>query len=98
MDAKVLTRVKLKVFGRVQGVFYRQSTRSKASALGLSGYARNVDDGTVEIEAWGDDTAIDALVEWCGQGPPAANVSRVEVKERSPAATGESPPSRFEIH
>lgn len=65
------------VSGRVQGVFYRASTREQALALGLSGYARNLPDGRVEVVASGDDAALDALERWLWQGPPAARVDEV---------------------
>lgn len=67
------------VQGRVQGVFYRQSTVRQAQQLGLSGYARNNPDGTVTIEAEGPAEALDALQAWCRQGPPAAHVTQVDV-------------------
>ena len=70
------------VHGRVQGVFYRQSTRQQARQLGLTGYARNNPDGTVTIEAEGPADALAQLAQWCHQGPPAARVDKVE------AATG----------
>ncbi|GGG52784.1 acylphosphatase [Hymenobacter glacieicola] len=63
----------------VQGVFYRQSTRTEARRLGLVGYARNNEDGTVTIEAEGSVAALDALEAWCRQGPPAARVEQVTV-------------------
>ena len=67
------------VHGRVQGVFYRQSTVQQARQLGLHGYARNNPDGTVTIEAEGPAAALDALEGWCHQGPPAARVDQVVV-------------------
>lgn len=66
------------VHGRVQGVFYRQSTRAEAQRLGLTGFARNNPDGTVTIEAEGPASALDALQAWCQQGPPAARVDKVD--------------------
>lgn len=68
----------LMVHGRVQGVFYRQSTRQQARELGLTGYSRNNPDGTVTIEAEGPAEALDRLERWCQQGPPAARVDKVE--------------------
>ena len=65
------------VDGRVQGVFFRASTREKALALGLTGHARNLDDGRVEVLASGDSDAIDVLEAWLQQGPPAARVEQV---------------------
>ncbi|HMN43463.1 MAG TPA: acylphosphatase [Povalibacter sp.] len=69
------------VSGRVQGVFYRGSTRQKAIELGLSGYARNLPDGRVEVLAVGDATAVVSLIDWLAIGPPAAHVSNVDVIE-----------------
>jgi len=65
------------VSGRVQGVFFRASTRRRAEALGLSGSARNLADGRVEVVACGTDAALDTLAVWLHQGPPAAQVSEV---------------------
>lgn len=66
------------ISGRVQGVFYRASTREQALRLGLSGHARNLADGRVEVVAEGAPEAIDTLERWLWQGPPAATVERVE--------------------
>jgi acylphosphatase len=80
-------RVELRIVGRVQGVLYRASARAKARELGLAGYARNLDDGSVEIVAEGEVASLERLVAWCRVGPPAARVTRVDVT-RAPA-TGE---------
>jgi acylphosphatase len=69
------------VFGRVQGVFYRQSAKQQAMNLGLVGYARNEPDGSVQIEVEGEKAAIERFVAWCRVGPPAARVERVESAE-----------------
>ncbi len=69
------------VSGRVQGVFYRASTRQRAQALGVTGHARNLADGRVEILACGAPEAVTALCEWLWQGPPAASVMAVEIEE-----------------
>lgn len=82
------------VSGRVQGVFYRASTRSEALRLGLSGHARNLPDGRVEVLAVGEAIAIDALARWLWQGPPAAEVKHVEVAPAAFAA-GEARPTGF---
>lgn len=68
------------VSGRVQGVFFRASTREQAFRLGLTGRAVNLDDGRVEVWARGDDDALDALQAWLQRGPPAARVVAVEVR------------------
>ncbi|GIX34067.1 MAG: acylphosphatase [Lysobacterales bacterium] len=81
------------VRGRVQGVFFRAATVEQARALGLEGYARNLPDGTVEVEAEGTETALESLLRWLWRGPPLA---RVEAVEEVPC--GEEPlPLPFEI-
>ena len=67
------------VRGRVQGVFFRQSTKQQARHLGLNGTVRNNPDDTVTIEAEGPTEALRQLEAWCHHGPPAARVDRVEV-------------------
>jgi acylphosphatase len=66
------------VSGRVQGVFFRASTREQALALGIDGHAINLPEGRVEVVASGDAAALDALERWLWQGPPAARVDAVE--------------------
>jgi len=66
------------VEGRVQGVFFRASTRGQALSLGVAGYARNLDDGRVEVLASGRAEALDTLEQWLWQGPPAAEVTAVD--------------------
>ncbi len=78
-----MRRIRAIVSGRVQGVSYRASTTHKARALGLVGWVRNLSNGNVELEAEGDH--VDALIEWCKQGPPAAQVDEVRVEEVAPA-------------
>ena len=75
------------VSGRVQGVFYRASTREQALRLGLRGHATNLDDGRVEVLAAGDADALETLAGWLHHGPPNA---RVEAVERSPASVDEA--------
>lgn len=79
------------VSGRVQGVFYRASTRQRAVELGLAGYARNLPDGRVEVLAVGEAAAVNSLVDWLACGPPAAQVANVEVREIDVEALGEVP-------
>ena len=66
------------VSGRVQGVFFRASTRNEALLLGVTGYAKNLADGAVEVLACGDAAALDELQRWLHKGPPAARVQSVE--------------------
>lgn len=81
----VITRTRLRVTGRVQGVFFRQSTREKARSLKLSGWVKNTQDGAVELEASGAPAAVDELVSWCHKGPPSASVAGVEIIWRQDA-------------
>jgi acylphosphatase len=67
------------VHGRVQGVFFRESTRREAARLGLTGSVRNRPDGSVEVVAVGDEEALTQLIAWAHRGPPAARVDRVEL-------------------
>lgn len=65
------------VAGRVQGVYFRASTRERALALGLEGHARNLPDGRVDVVAAGEAAALEALAEWLQHGPAAARVEQV---------------------
>ena len=75
------TRVRLRVEGYVQGVFFRASTREKAQELGVSGWVRNRWDGAVEVLAEGEKSQVAVLIRWCHKGPPGANVTHVSVEE-----------------
>lgn len=66
------------VSGRVQGVYFRASTRQQALRLGLSGHAKNLADGRVEVLAIGDPIALSRLNQWLWHGPPAASVTEVQ--------------------
>jgi len=82
-----LRRVHLYVSGRVQGVWFRQSTVNRGRELGLTGWVRNMPDGRVEVVAEGDPRGVDLLIAYCHEGPPLARVEAVEVLEEDP--TGE---------
>ena len=69
------------VHGRVQGVWFRDSTRREAERLGIAGYAINLPDGTVEVLACGASNALDELADWLQSGPPMASVTRVDVRD-----------------
>lgn len=71
------------VSGKVQGVFYRATAKAVADQLGVKGTARNEVDGTVVIEAEGDDFALEMFVEFCHKGSDKAEVENVEVTESS---------------
>ncbi len=73
--------VKAIISGRVQGVFFRQSTQQQAQQLGITGHAINLSDGSVEVLACGTEAAIKQLLIWLDHGPEMAQVSKVEHKE-----------------
>lgn len=68
----------IRVKGRVQGVWFRDSTRREAEQLGITGHAINLENGDVEVFACGSKEALDALCDWLKQGPPLARVTAVE--------------------
>jgi acylphosphatase len=84
----VAVRRRIVARGRVQGVFFRDSTRRRADALGVSGWARNRDDGAVEIVAEGEADAVEQLVDYVRRGPGRAEVSDVDVSEEEPEGLG----------
>jgi len=71
----------------VQGVFYRAKARATGTRLGLRGWVRNRDDGTVEATVCGPSEAVEQYIAWCHHGPPAARVGRVEISELAPFDT-----------
>lgn len=83
-----MKRVRAVVTGRVQGVCFRAFTRERASGLGLSGFVRNLPDGSVEIVAEGVDEDVDELMRWISRGPSHARVSNVAVNDRDPTGDG----------
>jgi len=70
----------MRVYGKVQGVFFRASTQEKAQELGLTGFVQNENDGSVYLEAEGDPEALKQLEQWVHKGPSQARVEKVEVK------------------
>lgn len=85
-DARKARRARLRmvVSGRVQGVFFRGAAAGQARALGIVGYARNRDDGTVEIVAEGDRNALEILGAWAARGPTSARVEDVQIEWSEP--------------
>ncbi|MFW9969227.1 MAG: acylphosphatase [Candidatus Odinarchaeota archaeon] len=73
-----VSRIRIKVFGYVQGVFFRYTTRKFAQRLGLTGYVKNLPDGTVYIEAEGPQEKLTELLEFSKKGPKHAQVEKVE--------------------
>jgi acylphosphatase len=70
--------------GRVQGVFFRAETRDRARSLGLSGWVRNVPDGSVEAVFEGERERIESILDWCRRGPGLAEVDDVDVEWEQP--------------
>jgi len=81
--ADTLTRRRVVVHGQVQGVFFRDSTRERARAHGVTGWICNRSDGAVEAVFEGPGEAVERLVRFCETGPPRARVTRVEVTEET---------------
>jgi acylphosphatase len=75
----IKVRARILVSGKVQGVYYRQTTKEVASRNGLKGWVRNLADGRVEAVFEGDKESIDRTIEWCRTGPPNARVQAVDV-------------------
>ncbi|MBI1812439.1 acylphosphatase [Candidatus Peregrinibacteria bacterium] len=71
----------MRIIGSVQGVFFRARAKQVADELGIKGWIRNAEDGSVEIHAEGTEDALKKFEQWCHRGPPGAKVERVEVQE-----------------
>jgi acylphosphatase len=83
------TAARFVVSGKVQGVFFRASTREQAGRLQLRGHARNLADGSVDVLAVGSADAVDALGRWLEHGPPRARVDAVQRRLADPAEAGD---------
>ena len=77
----ILESISIIVDGLVQGVYFRQSTKAKATDLGITGEVKNKPDGTVHITATGAASKLNELVEWCWKGPDSAIVKNVKVEK-----------------
>lgn len=75
----MVKRALIRIQGRVQRVFFRHSAREKARELGVTGFARNEEDGAVYIEAEGEEGALEQFIAWCRIGPEPAQVENIEV-------------------
>lgn len=93
MTASTDRRVHLRIRGRVQGVYFRESARYRAEGLGLVGWVQNLPDSSVEAVAEGPPDALEAWVTWCRRGPPAARVDSLERTDSAP----EGGFTRFEV-
>lgn len=76
-----MKKIEIKIYGLVQGVFFRYYAKEKAREFGVSCEASNEPDGSVTIIAEGEESGLERLLEWCRQGPPPAKVNGVDVKE-----------------
>lgn len=80
---------RVRVFGRVQGVFFRAFTRDAAESLGVRGWVRNLPDGSVEALLEGEGPAVERMIERLREGPPASRVDELVVEEVAPLGTDE---------
>lgn len=85
------TTKRLRIYGLVQGVFFRAWSAEQARALGLRGWVRNRRDESVEMLVHGEETAVERMIGLARQGPPAARVERIDVDE-----SGDAVPRGFE--
>lgn len=76
-----MKKVNIKIYGRVQGVFFRHNTKKVADKLNVKGWVKNNSDGTVEAVIEGDKKDVDSLINWCRKGPIGSKVEKIEVKE-----------------
>jgi acylphosphatase len=76
----VLSKFRLQIFGKVQGVFYRQSAQEMAKSLSLNGWVKNLPDASVLLEAEGEKEKLEMFLAWCKQGPSRAKVDSVRVE------------------
>lgn len=86
-------RAHVHVSGRVQGVYFRSTTRERARSIGIDGWVQNLDDGRVEAVFEGTKDDVESIVEWCHEGSPTADVDEVQVTYEDPSGL-----SGFEIH
>ena len=76
-----MKRIHLIIHGKVHGVFYRDKTQRKGAELGLKGFVKNLENGTVEVTAEGSENKLNELIEFCKNNPGYSNVDKVDVKE-----------------
>lgn len=72
------SRIHILVYGAVQGVFFRANAQNQAKKLGIFGWIRNLEDGSVEVLAEGEKEELEKLLEWCSHGPSDASVSKID--------------------
>lgn len=79
-----MKRAHVKIYGKVQGVWFRAHTKEMAEKLGIKGWVRNVPDGSVEAVFEGEEKNLEEMIRWCHHGPPLARVTKVEIKYEEP--------------
>ncbi|HEC77388.1 MAG TPA: acylphosphatase [Thermoplasmatales archaeon] len=79
-----MKRASVKIYGRVQGVWFRANTKEMAEKIGVVGWVCNMPDGSVEAVFEGEDEKVEKMIEWCRHGPPLARVDGIEVKYEKP--------------
>lgn len=79
-----MKRVHVRVRGRVQGVFFRAETRARAESLGVAGWVKNAEDGSLEAVFEGPDERVESLLDWVRRGPAGAQVEEVESADEQP--------------
>lgn len=89
-----IKQMHIHVSGRVQGVFFRVEAQKKGRELGLRGFVRNLEDGSVEVVAQGDEKQVEAMLAWCRKGPENAQVRNLEFDWQELDSTF---PSDFEV-
>ncbi|MEP7263230.1 MAG: acylphosphatase [Bacteroidota bacterium] len=78
--------LRIVVYGKVQGVFFRKYTQQIAKSLSLEGFVRNNRNGSVYIEVTGEEDPVNKLMEWCKKGPAASKVEKIETEEITPSS------------
>jgi acylphosphatase len=81
LEEKVKKAVRLYIEGTVQGIFFRQFIKENAERNNIRGFARNLEDGRVEVYAEGDGDSVDKMIEACKKGPAHSQIKKVEIKE-----------------
>ncbi len=76
----MIKHLNIKIYGAVQGVFFRTNAKKEAENLSIAGFVRNERDGTVYIEAEGEEKSLDEFLKWCRKGPDSAQVEKIEVE------------------
>lgn len=75
--------VHITINGKVQGIWFRANTKQKAEQLGITGWVKNIPNGSVEAIFEGEENCIKEMIDWCQHGPPQAKVENIEIKEQS---------------